>query len=587
MFDECRGASLHDVIDALNAIDLDLTQEELQEVCQLLSLKGWSGHGDCVAPPSVLNIANELIAEEEIKDVLDPWSGSGNFLIDIVSSVKGLRRAVALTPSRERWSDAKAFWELLDTSEATKKVEWRQGSTIQYLAKAEEQFDLVASVLPFGAIASREDLAHVQAVTQSPIKDDLGNLILLMASLRLREKGLGIFVVPPSFVKPNEKHSAYTALNSLGLNFDAYIALPEKTFQPFTSISTGIAIIRRGEQRKVFVGETQESERRQALLIENWRQHSAGREFSLGVLVDKHDFTGFALLRARADLEAALRRTGLPMASTGQMILEVNAAKGESFEDRGNAIYVPNIGTSRVVVAPEDFKNKPHNYFQWVLNPDVVDARYVAEFLNTDAGVLVRKALFSGTVIPKMTLGTIKAGVPVAVPSLETQRQIIREETRIANLQSNLSELRAELWSKPEDITAISERIGRVNREETFVDWLETLPFPLASILWRYHTTKRPKEQLEVLTKFFEALAEFLSATLLRLPKWRALWSEAQAMLSQNREQLEKSSFGAWVNVAGATAKSLRAIYNREGRRRMLRFGRIEWNGFWQRVIQN
>ena len=148
--------------------------------------------------------------------------------------------------------------------------------------------------------------------------------------------------------------------------------------------------------------------------------------------------------------------------------------------------------------------------------------------------------------------------------------------------------MRAELWSKPEDVTAISEKIGRVNREETFVDWLETLPFPLASILWRYHTTKRPKEQLEVLTKFFEALAEFLSATLLSAAKMdEALWSEAQAMLSQNREELEKSSFGAWVNVAGATAKSLRTIYNREQSASDAAIRRIEWNGFWQRAIRN
>lgn len=87
VFNECRGASLHDVTDALNAIELTLTQEELQEICQLLSRKGWTGHGDCVAPTSVRNIVNELIAKEKINDVLDLWSGSGNFLVDIVSSI--------------------------------------------------------------------------------------------------------------------------------------------------------------------------------------------------------------------------------------------------------------------------------------------------------------------------------------------------------------------------------------------------------------------------------------------------------------------------------------------------------------------
>src|SRR5262249_24983233 len=147
------------------------------------------------------------------------------------------------------------------------------------------------------------------------------------------------------------------SLQSVGLNLDAYVALPEKTFEPFTSISTGIAIIRHGEQQKVFVGEQQESEKRQARLIENWRRRTPGTDFGLGVLVDKDEFTGFPSFRARADLEAGLRRTGLPVLSTSKLILEVNAAKEERFEERGNAIYVPNIGTSPVVVAQEEFKN--------------------------------------------------------------------------------------------------------------------------------------------------------------------------------------------------------------------------------------
>jgi SAM-dependent methyltransferase len=565
VFNECDGASLHDIIDALQEMELTPTQEELQEISEWLSRRGWIGHGDCVAPGNVRSFLTQVISGQQLRDVLDPWSGSGNLLVDIVSASPEVRLAVGITPSKERWVSAKAFWEILDVSELRNRIEWKHGSPIEHLINSEEQFDLVASVLPFGAMASREDLASVQEFANAAVKDGLGNLILLVASSRLRPGGIGVFVVPPDFVRPRERQSVYASLQSVGLNLDAYIALPDKTFEPFTSISTGIAIIRRGEQQKVFVGELQESEKRQALLMDNWRRHAAGLDVSLGVLVNKDEFTGFAPFRARAELEAALRRIGFPVCSTNQLILEVNALKEGSFEERGNAVYVPNVGTSRVVLAQEECKNRPHDYFQWVLDPEVVDARYFAGFMNTEVGVLFRRALFSGNVIPKMMLGTIKAGAPLAVPPIEIQRKIIQEETQIANLQSELSELRSELWRKPKSATAIADKIRRVNREETFVDWLDTLPFPLASILWYYHTTKRPKEKLELLSRFFEALAEFLSATLLSAVKVdEALWSEAQTMLSENREQLEKSSFGAWVSVAGVTAQSLRRIYNNE-----------------------
>src|SRR5437867_8509532 len=165
VFNECQGASLHDVVDALDDLELTLTQEELQEVCEWLSRRGWIGHGDCVAPPAVRKFVNELISKREIQNVLDPWCGSGNFLIDVISSRGEIQRGVGITPSKELWIHAKAFWEIFSVSEASNKIEWRQDSPIQYLAQADEQFDLVVSVLPFGAMASREDLAHAQAFT--------------------------------------------------------------------------------------------------------------------------------------------------------------------------------------------------------------------------------------------------------------------------------------------------------------------------------------------------------------------------------------------------------------------------------------
>lgn len=156
---------------------------------------------------------------------------------------------------------------------------------------------------------------------------------------------------------------------------------------------------------------------------------------------------------------------------------------------------------------------------------------------------------------------------------LQVERQVIREQTEIAKPQSGFSELRTEPWSKPKDAAAISA----MSQKKAFVGWLETLPFPLASILWRYQTITRPKDQLEMLTKFFEALAEFLSTILLSAAKTdEALWSEVRAMLSRYREQLEKSSFGVWVNVAAATAKCLRTIYNAEPSAGGIREGRVE-----------
>jgi hypothetical protein len=47
-----------------------------------------------------------------------------------------------------------------------------------------------------------------------------------------------------------------------------------------------------------------------------------------------------------------------------------------------------------------------------------------------------------------------------------------------------LIELEQHLWRKPASIDQIESSLKKLNREERIEEWIDTLPFPMASILW-------------------------------------------------------------------------------------------------------
>lgn len=60
------------------------------------------------------------------------------------------------------------------------------------------------------------------------------------------------------------------------------------------------------------------------------------------------------------------------------------------------------------------------------------------------------------------------------------------------------------------DATTVRKAVAGLNQREGFESWLETLPFPLASILWRYEAAGNAEQKIEHLFHAFEAVAQFL-----------------------------------------------------------------------------
>ena len=105
--------------------------------------------------------------------------------------------------------------------------------------------------------------------------------------------------------------------------------------------------------------------------------------------------------------------------------------------------------------------------------------------------------------------------------------------------------------------------------DEGLVPWADTLPFPLASILWHYEGEPDEGGKVDYLLKFFEALAQFVATVLLSACITdRELFDVNRSALfdgGQRPLDLQRASFGAWVELAKRLARILRAVLEAEG----------------------
>lgn len=111
-----------------------------------------------------------------------------------------------------------------------------------------------------------------------------------------------------------------------------------------------------------------------------------------------------------------------------------------------------------------------------------------------------------------------------------------------------------------------------MNEKEGFESWLETLPFPLASILWRYQAASNAEHRVDHLFHAFEASAQFLGtlmasafhSTPVFFREHRMEWFEQG---KDNPYSLARSSFGQWVVRCQRFAKTTRQMLSDKDQR--------------------
>ncbi len=204
---------------------LSVSVADLPEFVSVL-VKGFGrGAGVCYVPGVLLQVLGMLLERRSCRTICDPWSGLGVTLAKVQETTKP-DKAIAITTNE---GEAALGRVLLPVAE------WRVGDPCQLVNELNSDLDVLASVLPFGACrANPTEVIGVDGSAHS-LRDDLGHLILAVASLRLSKEGTGLFVVPESFFS---RTSVIREFDKLGLGIKAALALPAGAFEPYVRIAT-------------------------------------------------------------------------------------------------------------------------------------------------------------------------------------------------------------------------------------------------------------------------------------------------------------------------------------------------------------
>lgn len=501
ILDQRRGSipigDLQSLANALEQLGESLDYDDLAYLAQRIN----RGFGGAFTPPTYLcRFVAELLASREALTILDPVAGEG-WLAARISSLGRASQIVAVT------NNTLAPW-LAQTLHLHRL-------TITHQDPDGRHFDAIVSMPP--VFGGRREQRQTPGGTRA-VSDEPGLLRMLDVASCLSEGGLIAWIVPPKFAFGNSQNSVRRNLRHYGLHLSGLLQIPSGAFSPTTSIGFELALIERTSQDDLFVAGIPEDSAAQDELIARLRQRVEGPQPNQGRLVQEKSFYGLAALEAAERARRLAERRGLVATSFSDVIVEINRPR-RSREGGGierpshhpDAVYLPEMAKTDATTQQDQLPERLQSYLQLIVRRDKVDPEYLAGLLNTPLGHAIRESSSGGNVIPRISPDRLKAATVFLPPSRDQDNAVLVLNS-IQLMRLELNELEAQVWERPRRVAEVQERVSRINHEDRFQDWVETLPFPLASILRAYHAVDRTdKEKYERLLHFFEALAAFVA----------------------------------------------------------------------------
>ncbi len=140
-------------------------------------------------------------------------------------------------------------------------------------------------------------------------------------------------------------------------------------------------------------------------------------------------------------------------------------------------------------------------------------------------------------------------------------------DSDIGLLRASFSDMQRALdqdWTSLSEVTETIDKLKAVlDIERQIAGWWRELPYPLATIYRRYQVSADPKERLETLLQFFELAAAYLAT--IGTSHVRAMRKDWQEVLAKwfhpaDSTGIERSDFGFWIRLAGASLKDTSRI---------------------------
>ena len=527
----------------LERIGNEIGIEQLQKVISDTNLFKTASSPMQVIPRFLYNFITLFENDLRPKNICDPWLTRDSYPI-----IQNFENFHGFTINQNEY-------ELLTKGLLKGLNKITLGDGLENIENEQSKFDFIVTFPPF----------VMPSIKPNSTSRDYATDLLIESANRLNENGKLFFLMPQKFLF--DKRIKQTIAKS-NISIDGVFFLEEGSHYPITSITTYLIVASVGKQGPTFTAKILSDEKSNEIIYKNFISNKEGKKIQLGKFIELQNFNSFKSLEKEENLFKLGKRTGLPAVTLNAISLEINAIrdiKQEDIEHKSNSIYIPKVGNSDVVHNPSDLNIKPKNYLQIVLN-DNVSPIFISNYLNTKIGKLSLESRKVGTRIENITISSINE-LLLFIPEYQQQIKLIKVNNKIENISLAINELKEELWNRPNLVDKIDKEISSFEKDNSIEKWLDNLPFPISSILWKYYATSDNRNKTEHLLHFFEAFSEFLSLLMLSALNQNPEFykSERHRWLNndkQYKDWIKKATFGGWNNLTASLAKATRTLLN-------------------------
>jgi len=531
---------------------VDVTSDLIFKLSQSFGTKFLNSY---VSYPPLIDFIVKLLKNKTANSILDPVCGSGLLL----KSLSDRYKAKIVHGIEINVDTAKLTEKLLGN-----KAKVFTASCFDKQLPIENSYDLIVGEPPFGMRYQRNE-DHVQPGNK--LNGDFSDILAYWVCSKLSPSGVAILILPGSFIWKKQSDRIKDAITNDGFCIKACIQVPGGLIQG-SGMEAYVVVIERGVQDSVFVGQFSENKGHQKVLIENYYKMREGKQPEQGRLCEWRTLKGFKQISASERMKKLAKKRGLLAVRMKEIVtsaVKTNKRDFEKLDSLPNSLFLPMVGRSRAVFQQDELSDKLKDYVRLVVDSDRVNVNYFVHLLNSELGQLLLDSVRIGSTIPRFNLNDL-LDLDVYLPPYECQVEVVDTQKRINSIRNELAEIEIELWNSPSDVENLSRQVCAINQVDRFEDWVDSIPFPLASIIWRSKTQPGTiKDQYETLVHFFEALAEFMATIhLSAFSSNTDLWAEHRDRLfNKLKEQnlsLDRASFGSWkliVEYLGARARKL------------------------------
>jgi len=368
----------------------------------------------------------------------------------------------------------------------------------------------------------------------------------------LKDDGLFISGIIPQIFDKAAINKFNSDLVEKGFYIKALFSTPEgSVYRSLPNKKFYIIVIEKGKQDLTFLAEISNNKEKQSRTIINYINRKNSDNLYEGILLPIDKIEPIDEIIKKREINLLLKKPGLPIIPLKHL------GEFKSLKDVENDwLIIPKgtiIGLKNVSLgySKEDIDEKSNYFFE--INTNKIESIYLKEFLNSYIG----KALLHLIAVKDPIFKTLKKKdleeLQIPVDTIQSQRKIIEIDRVIQNTDEQFRNFRFRLWNSPTDKSIIEKKINQLLKNPENIEWMEELPFPLASILWGYHSESTISKKVEYMFLFFEGLSEFLDTILLSvLSKDKSLFDTKFKFWLKNDKMpdwYKKASFGGWQKL--------------------------------------